>query len=84
MSRPLWFVAGGACGVYTLLKARRTVRAFTPDGIGARVAALGAGARVFADEVAAGMAERETELRTQLDLPGSGRLLLEEGRDGHR
>lgn len=77
MSRALWFVAGGACGVYTLVKARRTLHAFTPDGIGARVAALGAGARVFADEVASGMAEREAELRAQLHLQGSGLLLLE-------
>lgn len=77
MSRVLWFVAGGACGVYSLIKARRTVHAFTPDGIGARVAALGAGARVFADEVATGMAEREAELRAQLDLPAAGRLMLE-------
>ncbi len=68
MSRVVWFAAGAVSGVYTLLRARRAARNFTPDGIGARVAALGVGAQMFAGEVSAGMAEREAELRTELRL----------------
>ncbi len=66
MRRGLWFMAGAVSGAYTLIKAKRTVNQFTPDGIGARMAALGAGARVFADEVNAGMQEREAELRADI------------------
>jgi hypothetical protein len=73
----MWFMAGSAAGMYALAKARRTVQAFTPDGIGARVAALGAGARVFVDQVAEGMAEREQQLLAQLELPPADRPLLE-------
>jgi uncharacterized protein DUF6167 len=68
MSRTLWFAAGAASGVYTLYKAKRAAQNFTPDGIGARVAALTVGARMFAAEVSTGMAERESELRTELRL----------------
>jgi Family of unknown function (DUF6167) len=66
MSRSFWFVAGAASGIYALYKAKRTAQNFTPDGIGARVAAVAVGARMFADEVATGMAERESELRAEL------------------
>lgn len=68
MSRAVWFAAGAVSGVYTLLRARRAARNFTPDGIGARVAAIGVGAQLFASEVSAGMAEREAELRDDLRL----------------
>jgi len=67
MSRSVWFVAGAASGIYALAKARRTASALTPDGIGARVAALRAGARVFTDSVQQGMAEREADLCLQLE-----------------
>ena len=78
MSRALWFAAGGVAGMYTLVKARRTAHAFTPDGLGARLAALRAGAHVFADQVAEGMSEREEQLRAQLELSSVDRLQLEE------
>jgi hypothetical protein len=76
MSRVVWFAAGAVSGVYTLLRARRAARNFTPDGIGARVAALGVGAQMFAGEVSAGMAEREAELRTELRLSANRRPAL--------
>lgn len=76
MSRALWFAAGAASSVYLVAKARRTAAALSPDGIGARVAALGVGARMISSEIAVGMAEREAELRSALQLePGSPRLL---------
>ena len=95
MNRALWFAAGAASSVYLVAKARRTAAALSPDGIGARVAALGVGARMIRSEVAAGMAEREAELRSQLRLgPAFPRLLspgaapspaaMGGGVDGHR
>ncbi len=76
MSRGLWFVAGAASGVYALVKVRRTAEAFTPDGVGARVAALRAGAHVFTQSVAEGMAQREAVLCAQLEAgPVSHRLI---------
>ena len=77
MSRTLWFVAGAASGAYALIKARRTAHKFSPDGIGARVAAVGVGARLFADEVATGMSQREQELRAELLASTPPRPVLE-------
>jgi uncharacterized protein DUF6167 len=66
VNRAFWFAAGAVTGVYGLVKVRRTVEKFSPDGVGARVAALRIGARMFADEVHMGMTERETELLQEL------------------
>jgi Family of unknown function (DUF6167) len=66
MSRTFWFAAGAASGVYALVKAKRTARNFTPDGVAARVAAWRTGAQLFAAEVATGMAEREAAIRKEL------------------
>ncbi len=94
MSRALWFAAGAASGAYALAKARRTVWHLTPDGIGARVAAVGVGARLFAAEVSAGMAERDAELQAELRLSSAPHAAIEESAtsdgdtgsaaDGHR
>jgi hypothetical protein len=92
MSRTLWFVAGAASGVYTIYRAKRLAQNFTPDGIGARLAAMGVGARMFAEEVSAGMVERESELRAELGrndgvlraLAGAPVPVREGDDDGHR
>jgi hypothetical protein len=67
VNRVVWFTAGAVTGVYALIKARNTARNFTPDGVAARAAAMAAGLRVFRTEVATGMAEKEAELRAQLN-----------------
>ncbi len=67
MSRLLWFAAGAATGVYGLVRAKRLAGNVTPDGIAARAAAFGLAMRLFTDEVSAGMAEREAQLRQQID-----------------
>ena len=51
-----------------MVKARRAAEAFTPEGLRDRMAGLGLGAHLFAEEVRAGMAEKETELRERLEL----------------
>lgn len=68
MGRPLWFVAGAGVGVYAAARARRAAEALTADGLRDRVRGWQAGARLFAEEVHQGRAERETELREQLGL----------------
>ena len=49
-------------------RARRVADSLSADGLRDRVRGWQAGARVFADEVHQGRAERETELREQLGL----------------
>ena len=66
MSRGFWFVAGAGAGVYVVVKARRAAETFTPEGIRDRMAGLGVGAHLFAEELRTGMTEKETELREQL------------------
>jgi len=64
--RGLWFAAGAASGVYAMVKVRRVVEVFTPDGIGARVAAARAGARQFTATVNEAAHEREIDLLAEL------------------
>jgi hypothetical protein len=75
--RGVWFVAGAGAGVYVMIRARRAAETFTPEGLRDRVAGLGVGAHLFAEEVRTGMAERETELRERLGLSIDGTLQLE-------
>jgi hypothetical protein len=76
MRRGFWFVAGASAGVYVMVRARRAAESFTPDGLRDRMAGFGVGAHLFADEVRAGMVERETELRERLGLGVHGALEL--------
>src|SRR3954453_8315334 len=72
MRRGFWFAAGAGVGVYVMVRARRAIDGFTPDGLRDRVAGLGVGAHLFAEEVRAGMSERGTELRERLGLALGG------------
>ncbi|PKH41811.1 hypothetical protein SAMN05192575_106218 [Nocardioides alpinus] len=72
MGRPLWFVAGAGVGVYAAARARRVADSLTADGLRDRVRGWQVGARLFAEEVQHGRAERETELREQLGLRPTG------------
>ena len=79
MKPTFWFVAGAATGVYALVKTKRAVEVFTPDGFAARVAAVRAGARQFADTVADGASEREADLLAELRANADGYRLIEPG-----
>lgn len=68
MRRALWFVAGAGAGVYAITRARRAAEVFTPDGLADRLAGLTVGARLFADEVRAGAAEKENEMRQRVGV----------------
>jgi hypothetical protein len=78
MSRALWFVAGAGAGAYALTKARRALEAFTPEGLADRLAGLSVGVRLFGDEVRAGMAEKENDLRERVGLTLHGRTTTPE------
>lgn len=84
MKSSVLFVAGAATGVYVMVKAKRAIEVFTPDGIGARVAAVRAGAREFAGNVAASADEREHDLLAELRANADGYRLLEQGREPER
>ena len=82
--RPLWFAAGAAAGVYATAKVRRAAEALTVDGIHDRLTGWFAGARVLQEELLAGMAEKETELRTRLAVgPHEDNVRQLTGRDEH-
>lgn len=68
VSRATWFALGAAAGVYGVVRAKRIVWAVTPDGLGARAAAVQAGLRTFRHQVADDMAAREAELKERLAL----------------
>jgi hypothetical protein len=72
MSRVFWFALGAGSSVYAMVKTRRAAERFTPSGLGDQLGALGHGARLFRDEVAAGMNERESQLRERLALLDPG------------
>ena len=73
--RTAWFLAGGAAGVYATTKVRRAAEALSYDGVHDRLTGWFAGARVVRDELRAGVAEKESELRERLAL-GEGATVL--------
>jgi Family of unknown function (DUF6167) len=68
MKRVFWIALGATAGVLVVRKLQKTAHAYTPAGLAESVAGLGEGIRYFADEVRAGMAEREIELRDALGI----------------
>lgn len=75
MSRRLVYVAfGAAVGVLVVRRAGAAARRYTPAGVQERLAGSLGGlpetVREFLDDVRAGMAEREDELRRELGLDG--------------
>jgi hypothetical protein len=84
MSRLLWFTAGAGFGVYALTRARRAAEVLTPDGLADRMAGWSTGLALFREEVRAGAAEKENDLRERLGLPlpGGGPRALPRGASG--
>ncbi len=73
MSRALWFVAGAGAGVYAAARARRAAEVLTPDGLADRLAGLSVGLRLFREEVLAGAAEKDSDVRMRLGLAADRR-----------
>jgi len=84
VSRLLWFTAGAGLGVYALARVRRTAEVLTPDGLADRMAGWSVGLAVLREEVRAGAAEKENDLRERLGLPlpGGGPRELPRGESG--
>jgi Family of unknown function (DUF6167) len=72
MRRTVWFAAGAGAGVYALARARRAAETFTPDGLADRLAGWSLGLRLFGDEVRAGMADKENDVRQRLGVLSTG------------
>lgn len=88
MRRLFWIALGAAVGVVIVRQVSKNAEAFTPSGISRTVAGLGESLRAFAEDVRAGMAEREYELSAALyDDKGTDpktleHLLRDEEHDG--
>ena len=72
----MWFLAGGAAGVYATSKVRRLAEALSYDGVHDRLTGWFAGARIMRDELRAGVVEKETELRERLALDAEDATVL--------
>jgi|RhiMetdeSRZDD1v2_1073273.scaffolds.fasta_scaffold264508_2 hypothetical protein len=66
MRRLFWVALGAAAGVAIVRQVNKKAQAFTPSGIGRSVAGLGDSLQAFAEDVRAGMAERESELEAAM------------------
>ena len=82
MNRGLWFVAGAGVGIYAVIRGRRAAEALTVDGLTDRLKGAQVGVQLFREEVAAGRAEKETELRERFALAPHGRRELTTGDGG--
>jgi hypothetical protein len=71
--RIFWMAVGATAGILVVRKVTKTAHAFSPAGLADRAGGLGDSIRYFADQVRAGMAEREAELRDALGLDSDGR-----------
>jgi hypothetical protein len=68
MRRLFWVALGATAGVLIVRKLTRTAHAYTPAGLAEGMSGLADAVRDFADQVGAGMAAREVELRDALGI----------------
>ena len=73
MRRLFWVAVGAAAGVYAVRKVQKTLHAYSPSGLAERAGGVGEQLRGFAEEVRAGMAHREAELREALGMEPADR-----------
>ena len=76
MRRIFWVVAGATAGVLIARKLTKAAKSFTPEGaadqFAGKVGGISAAFREFADDVRAGMAQRDNELRYALGIVDNG------------
>jgi F0F1-type ATP synthase membrane subunit a len=68
VKRLIWFVIGTAVGVYAVTRLKKKAQVLAPESLQASAEKMASAIRHFGDEVRAGMAERETELRDALGI----------------
>lgn len=62
MARLFWIAVGAGAGVWAARKVKDKAYKYTPEGVADNVTGIGEAIRYFADEIRAGMSEREQEL----------------------
>ncbi|SDU72636.1 DUF6167 family protein [Jiangella alkaliphila] len=76
MSKLFWIALGATAGVLVVRRLTKAAESLTPEGAADRVAGglrnVGDAVRGFTDEVRAGMAERDAELRYALGIAPDG------------
>ncbi|HEU0212643.1 MAG TPA: DUF6167 family protein [Jiangellaceae bacterium] len=76
MRRLFWVALGATAGILVARRLTRAARKLTPEGAAEQVSGslgrLTQAVREFADDVRAGMAERDDELREALGIGGDG------------
>lgn len=76
MRRLFWVALGATAGILVARRLTRAASRLTPEGAAGQVSGavgrLTEGVREFADDVRAGMAERDGELRNALGIDGDG------------
>jgi hypothetical protein len=74
--RMFYIALGATAGVLVVRRLTRAAQQFTPEGVARNVSGAGRGLRdgvsTFLDDVRAGMAERENELRSALGIDAAG------------
>ena len=68
MKRIFWLVIGIAVGVYAVTRLKKRAQVLAPESLQQSAEKVASAIRHFGDEVRAGMAERETELRDALGI----------------
>jgi hypothetical protein len=68
VKRILWFIIGTAVGVYAVTRLKKRAQVLAPESLQQSAEKMASAIRHFGDEVRAGMAERETELRDALGI----------------
>jgi len=68
VKRILWFVIGTVVGVYAVTRLKKRAQVLAPESLQQSAEKVASAIRHFGDEVRAGMAERETELRDALGI----------------
>jgi len=68
VKRILWFIIGTVVGVYAVTRLKKRAQALAPESLQQSAEKVASAIRHFGDEVRAGMAERETELRDALGI----------------
>jgi F0F1-type ATP synthase membrane subunit a len=68
MRRIFWLIVGVAVGVYAVTRLKKRAQQLAPESLQQSAEKVASAIRHFGDEVRAGMAERETELRDALGI----------------
>ncbi|MDX6262105.1 MAG: hypothetical protein QOH84_3793 [Kribbellaceae bacterium] len=84
MKRILWLIVGILVGVYAVTRLKKRAQQLAPDSLQQSAEKVASAIRHFGDEVRAGMAERETELRDALGIDTAENLNDSTQREDYR